>query len=451
MGEWLILDGQKYFTFGGLPHHFAFYLAMFIINVFNLSMILKKNWKEFYGIAGIGVLLGILPVIIDALIIDSATQKYFYVDGFYPLLFDRKMVPFGESLSLWVWLLSVSYFIFISTKSWFKTLLGFTLTYISIHMVGYVSNIFKDYILSWTFLKIPDDYFWTMWWLFISFLFACIANWDQFKHTFYRIHHAFVWGILVLLGAKLVGYVDNLTLLRAFIMAFSFFLVMIVNDYFDKDTDRINQRESTIDSEMMLFTIYCHIVLVLTSGELDLVMGVITFLCFILGIAYNFPVVFRLKQNFVLGSLVEGIGAFLCLLAGGTQYGPPLSKWFLPLAFLFAMGFMLASNMKDYKDFKGDYECNIKTFYVYMFNNGWAIGKTNMLVSFVLSLTLIMASLALSMIGAAIGSIAVGCVLGLIPGIVMVKLPPRPAVNCGLIAIMVYFIFLIGIIPKLPF
>lgn len=451
MGEWLILHGQKLFSFGGLPHHFAFYLAMFVINVFNLSLITKRRWKEFYGIAGIGVLLGVFPLVIDAMIIHAPTQKYLYVDWFYPLLFNEKAVPLGESISLWVWLISISGYILISTKSRVKALLGFFMTYVTIHLVGYISTIIKSYILSWTFLKIPGDHYWTLWWLLISFVIACLSNWDQFKHTFYRIHHTFVWGILVLLGAKLVGYIDIHSLLRAFIMAFSFFLVMIVNDYFDKDTDRINGRESKIDQDMLIFTIYCHSVLVLTSGELDLVMGVITFLCFILGLAYNLPVVFRLKQNFVLGSLVEGSGAFFCLIAGGTQYGPPLSKWFLPISLLLAFGFMLASNMKDYKDFNGDYQCNIRTLYVYLFDRGWSLDKTNRLVSFILSLTLILASLALFAMRVGPVQIGMGCVLGLIPGIMMVKLQPREAVNYGLLAIVAYCVFLINIVPKLPF
>jgi 4-hydroxybenzoate polyprenyltransferase len=200
---------------------------------------------------------------------------------------------------------------------------------------------------------------------------------------------------------------------------------------------------------MLIFTIFCQIVLVLTAGDLDLVMGVIVFLFFVLGIAYSCPAFSRLKRNFLLGSMVEGSGAFLCLLAGGTQYGPPLNKWFLPYALLFAVGFMFASNIKDYKDFKGDLECNITTFYVYMYRKGWAVEKTNIVVSSILSFILLIPSLLLFLLGLHAGIIFVACVLALIPGVLMACLPPRTAVNFSLICITIYFLFLVKFYPGL--
>lgn len=372
IGEWLILDGQKYFFFGGLPHHFAFYLAMFTITASNLGLILRKKWDAYFGIAGMGILLGLLPLFIDALGVDTATQNYHYVKEFHPFLYEKSL-PIGESIAMWIWLLSIPAYIFIVSSNGAKSLQGIALTYVTIHFTGWISRLIKIEVMSILDLKLPGDHYWTMWWLLVAFLVTVINSWDQFKSVFIRIHHTFIWGVLVLLGAKLVGFVDNNSIYRAFIMAFSFLLVMAVNDYFDKGTDRINRRESRISMDMVFFIIFTHIVLVLTVGELDLVLGVIAFLCFILGISYSCPLFLRLKQNFIPGALVEGIGAFLCLLAGGTQFGPPLTKLFLPVALVFSMGFMVASVMKDYKDFKGDFACNIMTLYVFLVKRGWSL------------------------------------------------------------------------------
>lgn len=450
LGEWLILKGQSFFAFSVLPHHFAFYLAMFVINVNNMSLLLKKPWKHFYGIAGIGVLLGILPVFIDAMIINAATQRYVYLTGFHLFLFDEKTLPLGESIALWVWIFSFSAYIFIASKSWSKTVLGFIITYICVQLVGYVSTVLRMYFLSWTMLKVPGDFYWTMWWLLISFALVCLANPSQVKHAFFRIHHAVIWGVMVLLGTKLVGYIDNISLVRAFIMSFSFFLIMLVNDYFDKETDSVNKRESAISEDTLLFMLYCHLVLVLTSGELGLAMGISAFLFFLLGAAYNCPMVIRLKRNFIMGSLVEGCGAFLCLIAGATQFGPPMNRLFFPVALLFSAGFMIASNMKDYKDFKGDLQCDIETVYVYLYKKGWPVAKTNLLVSIILTVILVLASVLQIFLGVGTFQILTGCLLAVVPGIFMIKWPPRIAVGTSLIFVEIYFIYLMYMVPKLP-
>ncbi|MCP4118878.1 MAG: UbiA family prenyltransferase [Desulfobacteraceae bacterium] len=450
IGEWLILDGQKYFAYGGLPHHFGFYLAMFVINVNNMSLLLKRPWSRYYGIVGIGMLLGVLPLFIDAPIIDVATQRYHYVQGFHPFLFSDSL-PIGESITLWIWILSFSFYIYMASSSCMKALRGAILTYCTIQFAGWISTICKGLIYDYFQIKLPGDHYWTMWWLLIAFGIAVAANWDQFRSVFHRIHHTFIWGIFVLLGAKLVGFVDTTTLSRAFIMSMSFLFVMVVNDYFDKDTDRVNGRESPITWEMVLFTIYCHMVLVLTAGDADFVLGVIAFLCFILGMAYNSSAVFRLKNNFVLGSLVEGTGAFLCLLAGGTQFGPPLSRWFLPLILVFGAGFMLASNMKDYKDFKGDFDCNITTLYVYLYEKGWKLGRTNLLVSITLALMLMVPCLMMYLLQVPAGLILIACILAVIPYFMMTRITtPEAAVRYSLWGIIGYFLFMVRVIPRLP-
>lgn len=193
--------------------------------------------------------------------------------------------------------------------------------------------------------------------LYVAFRFSF------FKATLRRVPYALIWGALVLLGSSFYAPIALYTCIKAGIFIAAFILIQAENDFYDKKLDSITQRQSLITFTDVSVVTFIKVIVVGIFIPYDSLFAATLAAYFVLGYLYNNHR-FRLKKHFVSGTIVETLGAFLALVAGGASLYriPSLSEvvTFCVIALIF--GFL--ANVRDYKDFLGDKEGGIKTLYV---------------------------------------------------------------------------------------
>jgi len=139
--------------------------------------------------------------------------------------------------------------------------------------------------------------------------------------------------------------------------------ILVLNDYFDVDTDKINVKDRPIPSnqvtrsEALLFTI----ILVTTGLVLSYFINTTALLCSIILLIIGFLYNWRFKKIGLLGNLMVSFSVGMTFIYGGVSVGLPFNKivWFFGIiAALIDLGEEIAA---DSMDMEGDLYINSRS------------------------------------------------------------------------------------------
>jgi len=132
--------------------------------------------------------------------------------------------------------------------------------------------------------------------------------------------------------------------------------ILVSNDYFDVETDRINAPERPIPSNLVTVTeaLLLSIGLLISGLILSYFLNVLTFICTVLLSIIGFLYNRKFKKNGLAGNLMVSVSVGMTFIYGGVSVGLPFNKvvWFFGIiAALIDLGEEIAA---DAMDMQGD-------------------------------------------------------------------------------------------------
>lgn len=367
---------HKSLSLNAASHYASFYLATFFVFNAIASIVMKIDWRKTSQFVLYGIFVGLVPPVIDAIWIGPGRFGYSYLDGFYPTLHGARN-PYSEAIAAWSALITFALYVFLRSRSFWKSLLSFVLAYVG--LVALVS--LTPEAIGNMIAPIKSGTAKTFLYLLISYTIYVLLNWDRFKPSLKRINHSLPWVLLVFLGASLADGIQKMTWMQGLLVLFLHQGIVFANDYYDRESDALNERPGRIQ-ETDVFIL--HVLLIWIASHVGLVnakLGFLYYLYILLTTAYHHPSI-RLKDHFPLNYVTEGLVASLALMVGMASSGQtqlsPEELAYVGLAFI---GFASASPFKDYKDLEGDRASGTKTIYVLLSQRGWKLSRIHMLVT----------------------------------------------------------------------
>lgn len=363
----------------GASHFVSYYLVNFIGFVAIAAILLGKSWEKLAQVVVLGVFAGLVPPLIDTFWIGPGQFHYNYLDRFYVTLHGAGNPP-SEAIVAWTVLVAFSLYLYVRGGSVLRALVGLGLGYLYLVLMGYENPPF----IKKLFEPLSGGAARGFLCLFLAFGFYVVLNLRRFVPSLKRINHSLPWVVLVFLGASLAGGIQRMTWLHAGIVLLVHQGIIFANDYYDRESDRLNQRHVLIDRNDLLVVHGLIVWLVLHVCFVQPKLGLLYLLYLLLTTAYHHPVL-RLKRIFPLNYALEGLVAALALLIGIASTGrTDLTRSELIYVALAFAGFALGSPFKDYKDVKGDRATGIRTLYVLLEERGWTVEKSHQWMSTIL-------------------------------------------------------------------
>lgn len=171
----------------------------------------------------------------------------------------------------------------------------------------------------------------------------------------FRFELPFTAGVCVLLGQLLALKVFP-TISEMLLGFLSVFLIsaaaLILNDYFDLETDKINSPERPLPSGMVtkqeVVILFCSVTILgwIAAYLINLQTFWVALFVWVVGFLYNW----RLKKAGLLGNLMVSFSVAMTFIFGGVAVGQPFEKvvWlFAILAFLINFGEEIAADAMD--------------------------------------------------------------------------------------------------------
>ncbi|HEX5037128.1 MAG TPA: FAD-binding protein [bacterium] len=359
-----------------LSHYTAFYLATALGFTVIAAVLLREDWRKVSQAVVFGVLVGLLPPLIDVIWLGPGRFQYRYLDRFYPTLHGAGN-PYSEVIAAWSALLLFAAYLWLKSRSFVRTLLGLALGYLYVVLTVAAYPGLGDRIFGFLQESTARGFVF----LFLSYVFYVALNFRRFRPSLKRINHSLPWVVLVFLGAALTGGIQAMTWFQALIVLFVHQGAVFANDYYDRASDEVNQRKGLLERNDVLvihgLILWLALQVCFTAPKI----GYLYLFYVLLTAAYHHPLT-RLKTVFPLNYLTEGTVAALSLLIGMASAGVfelgYAELLYLGLAFL---GFAAASPFKDYKDIPGDSASGTRTLYVLLGERGWTAERTHVLVS----------------------------------------------------------------------
>lgn len=344
---------------------FTFYTIMFFSFSLILSFLTEKPFYEIANYASAGLMLGVLPPILDFTFAKSTSAvKYKYFSKLNWLLAEKGQ-GLGETFTLWILIFAMGILIFQLTNSSFKSALGIFFSYSMIQFLSLLVIVSERYSST---LNSVDSISGISFSIF-SFLFYASMRRSAIRSAFFRILHGSPHFFLVLAGSVWAGSSMQSSLTRAFLVLFLIFIMLIQNDYYDHKEDKSRvYKEKLIYNDMLLTSLFGFLFIV----QFYKVYPYLIFLSilFLLSSYLYHHEAFRLKERFCLSYTIEGVWTLLAFLMGVINFSgfPQDLNLYIPCLLAFGGGCLL-SIPKDWKDIEGDRSAKIPTFYVIFSHN----------------------------------------------------------------------------------
>ncbi len=361
-----------------IPHAIAFYVGTFLL-FFVLYKILLPNIDERRVRSFIlcGMFLGLLPPIID-IFLPVGIHYYVYFTSLEWSFFSPKQ-SIGESITVWLVIIGTGAYFNYSTKKIAYFFIGVTSAYALAHVISFgIPAIGTQYVRhAASALQHYENLFAvsestsTLLWVLTATGTYILLRYRFFIATLKRVHHALIWGVLVLCGAQLRIGIDPLLALKAGLFALLFIFVQAQNDFYDKTSDATSNRASSITTEDLRMLYFFVFLICASFIFFDPTFSVIYFASFLLGFLYNHEA-FRFKRHYVPATLIEASSAFLVILSGLLHIAGDMivAPTYSIVALILAFAFGLCANFRDFKDFESDRLAGINTLYVSLARRG---------------------------------------------------------------------------------
>lgn len=175
----------------------------------------------------------------------------------------------------------------------------------------------------------------------------------------FRVDLSVTAGVCVVLGELLAHKTPppvGTILLGFFAYFFISATALILNDYFDYETDKVNAPDRPLPSgavtqgQVLVLAVFVALLGLALSLLISVGAFVVALLVWVLGVLYNW----RLKRTGIWGNLSVSLSVASSFIFGGIAVGNPSDRlvwWFAALVFLFNLGEEIAA---DAFDIEGD-------------------------------------------------------------------------------------------------
>lgn len=422
--EFMLSDRPVFQLNLNMIHMFTFYLhCIFIYTLILYLLIPNLEWRKSIHLVLIGVFLGIFPPIIDSFYYGVDNFSYGYIDNFSKnwrlFLFNPEAhVPLGEAFILYLTIFFTATVVYLKTGSFLRCVSAIPVCYAFIFLYAALIPFLAFKTQLHLELEIPVNSplpnpgnptffrgfssifyisaYQALCCLIIYFLLNRVIFWNLLK----RFNHAIPVVLTCMLGYTLFKPLDIYVFIISLALVLGSLVVIVQNDYFDKDEDAIEGRETYVDqNDVRFFNVLFLIVIALFAASASFV-AYMLLLFYIVSIIYNYDF-YRGKKYFPANYKVEGVWGFSSFLCGigmvmSTAYfmsGDILSIKNIDLGgagwsahqlmldemlvsktivttFLVFGGWSILSVIKDYKDIKSDIAVGNQTLYTLLLNKG---------------------------------------------------------------------------------
>jgi geranylgeranylglycerol-phosphate geranylgeranyltransferase len=196
-----------------------------------------------------------------------------------------------------------------------------------------------------------------------------------------------VMGQLIALGEFASAFLTITAFLSVFSISAS---ILVLNDYFDVETDKINAPDRPIPSNQVTPSeaLYLSILLMVVGLILSFLIGIIALISVVLLSIVGFLYNRKFKRSGLLGNLMVSFSVGMTFIYGGISVGQPYNKvvWFFGLiAALIDLGEEIAA---DAMDVKGDLLINSNSIAI-KYGKPLAIKTSTLIFLFVIILTFV--------------------------------------------------------------
>lgn len=369
----------------GISMIYFYFCAGFFYTVL-LHKVTGFDYRRVQNIAYLGVLLGMLPPVIDLIFNGFNTSVkysyYFLYDfEFFPwFFFSRTMnLPAGESFTVWLTILLASFYTLYLTRNIFRLIVTFifgylffitVMAFIPIVILRLLSGIeitnsnmsYYVQIINYSTLLQPYAYLI----LLVGLFFILYPRFVT--HLSKRALHITPFILINLVGSamhNIKGYEPVLTTLTLF---FIFLMALIQNDYYDRINDKGQNNRIRVTKKELEFSYIISGLLILWLIMTAQAAALPVIVIFVLTILYHHPL-FRVKRFFPGAIKIEGAWGGLSFLSGTLiQFNHNLAQQTVIAFVLIAGGWSVISSLKDLKDTRFDYRNGIMTVYTFFYN-----------------------------------------------------------------------------------
>ncbi len=340
----------------------SFYLAVFFLFCLLFRLTLALPFEQAAKAVSVGLLLGLLPPLVDIFIGSGSSWHYIYFRGFSASLFSRGQAV-SESITLWAAIVACGTFGLAAKCSRLRALLAAGGAYLVIQACSAVCLLVQR-------TTSRADLWINLAWLAVAFACYLVLRAPALKKSLLRIHHALPHTLLAACGAAWAGRPGAACLWRAMLVLFIVFILIVQNDHYDREDDSPDSTGPVPDRVDLVWGGFFFALLALWLLWSSPVLALLTGLLLGVGLLYHHPAV-RLKKRFCLSYKAEGVAALIafCIgavdLQGFTQAAALLWPGLLVLG-----GATVVSIPKDYKDIESDRRAGIPTYYVVLTGRG---------------------------------------------------------------------------------
>lgn len=381
-----------------------FYLSLPFIYAGVLSLIPGISYERTLQPVTFATLLGLLPPLLDFLLISHQTHSVFYgyfiTNDFseFPWLGynPKKKYPVGEAITIWLTFFFAAVYTRVVTKNTGKTILAVLAAYFIFLIYSLIIPILGMFLLFQT-LPSTDElnsysfsekrqivYAIAIVQIFVAWLIDALKSVNYKRYVLRILHFApFLMGTI--LGCLHAQAPLRHSLFAALITITSGFIAAAHNDFQYGLTAGAHNPVYRHGLLANYFAVALY-AMVLFAGYKFALLGIA---CFALSVLYHYP--FYAARNTAFGAMkIEGFWGMFTYLTGAMagQVIFPDYK-IIAFAFVFWGGFSLFSIVKDAKDIRQDYREGRNTVYTFLFKRKISLSMFQKIFSVILSLLLL--------------------------------------------------------------
>ena len=430
-----------------------FYHLTQVLLICALAWISRRRPAELVGPVTIGLFLAWVPPMIDS-VLPPQPERYYTFFANFEWDFIARYQRWGETITVWVAITLCGVLVSFLSRTLYRGIAGLLAGYLIFQFLGWGWLATVEQIdlfagggriaegvttQSIGFLNLTGIAF--------IFLFYSLARLRFLWPSLCRIHHALPFSLITAIASRMSGLPWHEAVWRGLLITFSFQLVIIVNDYFDREQDGVaGEAARPVKACDMVYASYLQVCLVLSILVFRPALFHSLLLFFAFPAAYHWPGL-RLKRFLGLAYLLEGLAVGAVILIG-HQDGRG-AGW-VPLGLALTIpGFALGCMFKDYKDIAQDRMAGVKTVYTECQARGWSIERTHACVRILLTALLLLPVGGLLLFSLPPARAAMLCMLALVPGTLLGLRDRKQAVKAAIWGINAYLMAMLLMLPRL--
>ena len=343
-----------------VTHNCLFYAAAFWGIGAILAIFARRRFRLLTVPICLGLLLGVVPPVVDTLLSGRAGFRYMYVTT--PTLFHYAHQPPGETVAVWLAVLGSAGFVLYVTRSLWRTVFALLGVYLFFQLTAF--------LIPWSLTQVwselrPEHLNLCFWGLCFSLFLS--VRWRSLSKTLKRVNHAVPLALLTLSGACWALEPLVTTFVKVFIMLAAVWIATGLHDHHHIDKVTGERQVGGHDAAWLWFFFVSGAVATLLWNQ---PVGLLLFVGLVSLTLYHSPAT-RLKRIFCVSYKIEGLGGMVSFLVGAIPAGRNSLPDVLLLPALFAFGGQaLISGLKDWKDMDEDMNARVYTHYTLALHRG---------------------------------------------------------------------------------